>query len=108
MNEQSKDEAEKGNFIAFINPKKDIDDNRPAFQGNLSLPGQDAKRSVALWAYTTDKGDIILNGKAGDSPTAQIAKFTKPPKEMAEQALRRSAEGCTHCHGKYRDVPQKQ
>jgi hypothetical protein len=29
-------------------------------------------------------------------------------KDTAEQAFRRSAEGCTRCHGKYRDVPKKQ
>ena len=45
--------------------------------------GQTADRGFALWAHTSEKtGDTVLSGRAGDSATAQIDKFTKPQRAM--------------------------
>ena len=82
----SKPEIQKGNFIAFLNGTKQVDDNRPAFQGRLSLPGNPSERSVALWVYTAKNGQVLLNGKAGESAATQIEKLTKPPREVIEDA----------------------
>jgi hypothetical protein len=39
---------EKGSLIGFYNLKKEPGDDRPAFQGRLSLPGNPVERPFAL------------------------------------------------------------
>lgn len=82
MTERTPPDAPRGNLLGFINSAKAPGDDRPAFQGKLSLPGQSAERGFALWAHTSEKtGDVVLSGRAGDSAAAQIDKLTKPPRQ---------------------------
>lgn len=85
MNEPT--DTQKGNLIAFLNNRKKADDNRPAFQGKLTLPGNPAERGFALWASTSKKtGDTMLTGEAGQSATMQIDKLSKPTKMLDPDA----------------------
>jgi hypothetical protein len=69
------EQTKSGNIIAFINRDKQPGDKKPAFDGRLSLPGRDEKRSFALWAheYTdtkTGRSLIMFNGRAAPSTSA--------------------------------------
>ena len=69
----------KGNIIGFLNITKQPGDDRPVFQGKLKLPGQEAERGFAVWAFTSEKsGETVLSGRAGESAIAQIDKFAAP------------------------------
>lgn len=72
----------RGNLIGYLNKSKQPGDDRPVFQGKLSLPGLTTERGFALWAHTSEKtGDTVLSGRAGESATSQIEKLTKPPRQ---------------------------
>ena len=72
------DQPQKGNFIAFLDFNKKPDDDRPAFRGDITLPGTADKRSIALWPSVAKTGDTVLTGRAGESATAQIDKIADP------------------------------
>ncbi len=80
------DQTDRGNFRAFKNNSKEIGDDRPLFQGKLTLPNSKDERSFALWPYASDKdGSSILSGRAGASANSQIAAYTQPPKEQVQK-----------------------
>ncbi len=88
-----------GNLIGYLNLKKRHGDDRPLFQGKLTLPGQPSERGFALWAHSSERtGETLLSGRAGDSPTAQIDSFAKPstdPGPTLEVSQRDGAQGLT-------------
>lgn len=82
MADRRKTDPDRGNLIGFLNTRKMPGDTRPVFQGKLMLPGLETDRGFALWASTSEKsGATVLTGRAGESATVQIDKFTKPPVE---------------------------
>lgn len=83
---KSNPQAHRGNFRAFKNTSKEIGDDRPLFQGKLTLPNSKDERSFALWPYASGKdGATILSGRAGASANSQIAAYTQPSKEQVER-----------------------
>jgi len=79
-------QPDRGNFRAFKNTSKEVGDDRPLFQGKLTLPGMKEERSFALWPYASEKdGTTILSGRAGLSANSQIAAYTQPPKEQVQK-----------------------
>ena len=76
-----------GNFVAFMNRQKQPGDNKPTFDGRLSLPDAESELRLALWSheYTnpeTGEVQIMFNGRTdavvkGDAPMAQVAALTK-------------------------------
>lgn len=83
---KSYEQADRGNFRAFKNNSKEIGDDRPLFQGKLTLPGSKEERGFALWPYASEKdGSSILSGRAGASANSQIASYTQPPKEQVQK-----------------------
>ncbi len=80
------EQTDRGNFRAFKNNSKEIGDDRPLFQGKLTLPNSKDERSFALWPYASEKdGATILSGRAGASANSQIAAYTQPPKEQVQK-----------------------
>lgn len=80
------DKPDRGNFRAFKNNSKEIGDDRPLFQGKLTLPNSKDERSFALWPYASEKdGATILSGRAGVSANSQIASYTQPAKETVQK-----------------------
>lgn len=64
------DQNTQGNLIAFLNRDKQPGDNKPAFDGRLSVPGGETELRFALWAheYADPKSGavkIMFNGKSG-------------------------------------------
>ena len=83
---KSYEQADRGNFRAFKNNSKEIGDDRPLFQGKLTLPNSKDERSFALWPYASEKdGTTILSGRAGASANSQIAAYTQPSKEEVQR-----------------------
>ena len=82
---KTKDTAERGNFRAFKNNSKEMGDDRPLFQGKLTLPGSNDERGFALWPYASEKGGTILSGRAGITANSQIAAYTQPAKEDVQR-----------------------
>ncbi len=83
---KSYEQADRGNFRAFKNNSKEIGDDRPLFQGKLTLPNSKDERSFALWPYASEKdGASILSGRAGASANSQIAAYTPPPKDQVQK-----------------------
>lgn len=83
---KSNPQNDRGNFRAFKNTSKEIGDDRPLFQGKLTLPNSKDERSFALWPYASGKdGATILSGRAGASANSQIAAYTQPSKEQVER-----------------------
>lgn len=79
-------QTDRGNFRAFKNKNKEVGDDRPLFQGKLTLPGLKDERSFALWPYASEKdGATILSGRAGASANSQIAAYTQPTKEQVQK-----------------------
>lgn len=58
------DENVRGNFVAYINRSKQAGDQRPDFQGKISMPGQDREFACALWASRDKNGRTIFTGRA--------------------------------------------
>lgn len=72
-------DPDRGNLIGFLNVRKDPGDNRPIFQGRLSLPGHREERGFALWSYTSEKtGQTVLSGKVLASAAQQVEQLTSP------------------------------
>jgi hypothetical protein len=85
--------ADKGNFRAFKNLRKDASDNRPLFQGKLTLPGLPDERGFALWASVSKtSGETVLSGKALASATAQINEIAKPREVLDPDAAIKIAQ----------------
>lgn len=83
---KSYDKPDRGNFRAFKNNSKEVGDDRPLFQGKLTLPNSKDERSFALWPYASEKdGSSILSGRAGVSANSQIASYTQPAKEQVQK-----------------------
>lgn len=77
-----KPNPKRGNLIGFLNTKKTPGDNRPIFQGKLTLPGKETERGYALWSYTSEKsGATVLSGKALDDANTQVERLTSPDRE---------------------------
>ena len=83
---KSFDKPDRGNFRAFKNNAKEVGDDRPLFQGKLTLPNSKDERSFALWPYASEKdGATILSGRAGVSANSQIASYTQPAQEQVQK-----------------------
>lgn len=77
-----------GNFVAFLNRYKQRGDNKPTFDGRLSIPDTDSEHRFALWAHQyadpkTGEARIMFNGQAAavattDDPMAQVASLMRP------------------------------
>lgn len=77
----------RGDFVAFLNRKKQPGDNRPIFEGRVAKPGSDEKLDLTLWVHEyTDKttGEIktMYSGTVGAvstdaAPADQIAALTR-------------------------------
>lgn len=77
----------RGNFVAFLNRDKQPGDNKPAFDGRLSLPGHDTQLPFPLWAHEykdpkTGEVKIMFNGRIDavsptDAPLDQVATLLK-------------------------------
>lgn len=78
------DDEEEGRFIAFLNSRKQAGDNKPAFEGKLTLPEETDERRAVLWAHTTKTGNTLLAGKVGRSASEQIDALVRPPQETGE------------------------
>jgi hypothetical protein len=70
----------KGNVIAFKNVDKQKGDKRPAYKGRLNLPGQRNERGFSVWAFTSEKGQVMLSGKVNLDAQTQT-------EEMAGKAM---------------------
>ena len=80
------DKPDRGNFRAFKNNSKEVGDDRPLFQGKLTLPNSNEERSFALWPYASKKdGATILSGRAGASANSQISAYTQPDREQVQR-----------------------
>jgi hypothetical protein len=71
-------DQEEGRFIAFLNRDKQPEDNKPAFEGKLSLPQSTDERRAVLWAHTTKQERTMLAGRVSKSATAQIEELARP------------------------------
>lgn len=85
------DQSLRGNFIAFLNRDKQPGDNKPAFDGRLSVPGSDEELRLALWAHDyinpkTGEVQIMFNGQTG------LASTTAAPMEQVAALLRQNPE----------------
>lgn len=82
-----------GNFIAYMNRNKEPGDNKPTFDGKLSLPGTEGEQTFALWAHEykdpkTGEVKIMFNGRADavsptDEPMVQVAALMSGDAEKA-------------------------
>jgi len=50
------DQRRQGRLVAFLNADKQPGDQRPAFNGEISLPEDPIERHLVLWAHATKKG----------------------------------------------------
>lgn len=86
-----RDRNGEGRLIAFLNLKKEPGDNKPAFEGRVSLPQDANERRAALWAHTTKKGRTMLAGRVSKSAVSQIEELARPARDaddvLVEQAL---------------------
>jgi hypothetical protein len=77
----------RGVFRAFLNTDKNQGDDKPTFQGNLTLPNaEDQERAFALWGRATKNGGIMLTGRTTPvqgKAIAQIANLITPVAETA-------------------------
>ena len=55
-------DKQKGTIRAFLNPDKVPGDDKPAFTGTLSFPGEEKERNFALWSRPDKNGAVILSG----------------------------------------------
>lgn len=78
---EKQQEKPPGNMIAWFNRQKKKDDNRPVFQGEITLPDDPHKRPFSLWATQSRRTKAsMLTGRAGFSAAAQIAEHTTVPR----------------------------
>ena len=80
-------DREGGRLLAFLNAQKTPGDNRPAFEGRLSLPDDANERQVALWAHTTKAGATMFAGRISKSATEQIQDLMRAPREADDPQL---------------------
>ena len=69
----------KGTLRAFLNPDKLPGDDKPAFTGMLTFPGEEMERAFALWSRKDKNGAVILSGRiqvVSGSALDQIAGLT--------------------------------
>ncbi|WP_046847908.1 hypothetical protein [Hyphomicrobium sp. GJ21] len=89
---------DRGKFKVYKNFKKQKGDDRPLFQGTISLPGEDAVRPVILWGYESQSGNIVLSGRALEDGNGQIEELIRPDMdtsadEVMEIALKNGSKG---------------
>jgi hypothetical protein len=79
----------KGDLLALKNRKKEPGDDRPVFQGHLTIPGDPQKRPFALWAYPSERsGGTVLSGRVSQSAKEQIDAMARPDKtQVAGQSI---------------------
>jgi hypothetical protein len=76
-----------GRLVAFLNADKQPGDQRPAFNGEISLPEDPIERHLVLWAHATKKGHTLLAGRVSKSAMEQIEALTRPSPERAEDLI---------------------
>jgi|EndMetStandDraft_9_1072997.scaffolds.fasta_scaffold05994_2 hypothetical protein len=98
----SDNDREDARILAFLNSEKQLGDNKPAFEGKLSLPGNRQERRVALWAHTTKQGRTMLAGRVSRSAAAQIEELARPVRDdddaLIEQAQTDSKQFAVDAH----------
>jgi hypothetical protein len=72
------DPSKEGRLVAFLNLHKTPGDNKPAFEGRVSLPQDANERRFVLWAHTTKNGRTLLAGQVSKSAAAQIDELARP------------------------------
>lgn len=90
------DDQPRGDFVAFMSRDKQPGDNRPVFDGRLTLPGTDSTRTFALWSHeyadtATGEVRIMFTGQAdavatSASPIEQVASLQREAGASAEPA----------------------
>jgi len=77
-------DARKGKFRAYINSEASPDNKQPAFRGKVVYPLSSQERPLVLWAHKTQKGNMLLSGKAAERPSDQMAKLVEPSKPLMD------------------------
>ncbi len=78
----------KGTIRAFLNPDKLPGDDKPAFTGTLTFPGDEKERAFALWSRKDKNGGVILSGRihvVSGSALDQITGLTTEEETKAEK-----------------------
>ena len=81
---EEEEQKQNGRLFAAVNPDKQPGDKRPAFRGDVTLEGEDAKRQAVLWALTTKAGRTMLAGRTAKSAKDQIDDLAQPKAPEAE------------------------
>ena len=50
----------------------------------MVYPLSSQERPIVLWAHKTQKGNMLLLGKAAERPSDQMAKLVEPPKPLVD------------------------
>lgn len=67
----------KGTLRAFLNTEKVKGDNKPAFEGKLTLPGDPVERPVALWLrQRKEDGALMLAGRVEQPRGSALEQIT--------------------------------
>lgn len=80
------DQTTRGNFVAYVNRSKQAGDQRPDFQGKISIPGQDREFACALWASRDKNGKTIFTGR-----TAVVAHSDDVEKQIETMVAARES-----------------
>lgn len=96
MDPQPTIDQPRGDFVAFMSRDKQPGDNRPVFDGRLTLPGTEISRSFALWSHdyadpATGEARIMFTGQAdavatSATPMEQVASLQRDTGASAEPA----------------------
>lgn len=79
-------ERPRGVIRAFMNSDKTPGDDKPSFNGRLTLPGTVKETSFALWLRRDKQGAVILSGQSqqvSGSALEQIAALADAPERDA-------------------------
>ena len=107
-----------GAFRAFLNSAKVPGDDRPAFEGELTVPGDESPRTFALWARKDKNGNPILSGRVSaltGSAMDQIAELANNAAEVSpitigdrKEPLTLKARELLLFHNRKKDSNEKQ
>ena len=81
------EQRRQGRLVAFLNADKQPGDQRPAFNGDITLPDDPSERRLLLWPHAIKKGHTLLAGRVSKSAMEQIEALTRPSPERAEDLI---------------------
>lgn len=77
---------DQGSMVAF--KRLNRENNTPAFQGTITLPGHTEERGFALWASRSKQtNELVFSGRAGESKQVQLEKLVNPGKEFGDREI---------------------